>query len=152
MKNSLRKNEREFLEMILRNAAKQDMTGATGSEISRDIIPDRWGLKKKVIKQELSGIAEDVNGMPLAISQREGVEVDCGHIVYSIEGVLGRCGYGHLLCIKEKLYTCPICRIRCCERETVIFTDGSSVCSRRKCRRKWLRFIEANPDYVKMLK
>lgn len=126
MKNAFSKEDREFQEMLIRNAAKQDLYGGTGNELAQDIVEDIIGRRRVI---STAGIVTriDENGMPYILRQRNGKVLDCGHLVYSLEGILGECWHGHLICNRCQMYTCEWCGMRLCEKCVVKF-EGKITC------------------------
>ncbi len=127
MSDSFRRKDHRYAEEMFRRAAQQDSTGPVGSEMRRDVLVDRYG-NQEPIKLESSRIIQDENGIPLAITERVGRELDCGHIVTSVDQVLGICKYGHLVCVRDHLFTCAHCGAKLCEKDAELLPGGSVVC------------------------
>lgn len=127
MSGPFRRNDQRYAEELFRRAAHQENDGHFGSEIRRDVLVDRYG-NLEPIKLESSRIIQDEDGIPLAITERVGRELHCGHIVTSIEQVLGICKYDHLVCVRDHLFTCAHCGAKLCERDAELLPGGSVVC------------------------
>jgi len=129
MKNAFSKEDKMFQEMLMRNAAKQDLYGGAGNELSQDVIEDIIGRRKP-----LSSVGTmtkiDEYGTPYVYRERVGKILDCGHMAYSLEGVLGECDHGHLVCNRCQLYTCEYCGKRLCDKCVVRMDDGKITCGR----------------------
>lgn len=97
MKNAFSKEDREFQEMLMRNAANQDLYGGVGNELSQDIVENIFG-GRRVLSSVGTMTRIDENGMPYVYRERVGKILDCGHMAYSLEGFLGECFYGHTVC------------------------------------------------------
>ncbi|MFH1851076.1 MAG: hypothetical protein ABIA75_01895 [Candidatus Neomarinimicrobiota bacterium] len=134
--NSFEQDDRDFAEMIFKNAANQDFFGpAMGNEIERDILVDRI-QRPHNIKMCRTGIINDDNGIPYLVKERIGKIIDCGHMVNSLEQVLGQCIYGHLVCTRCQLYICEWCGAKVCEDCVIITQGGIVLCPEHEFRRK----------------
>lgn len=127
MKNAFSKEDREFQEMLMRNAAKQDLYGGAGNELTRDVLEDRIGIRR-TISSVGTMVKQDDSGMPYVLRERVGTILECGHMVYSLEGILGECNRGHIVCNRCQLYTCEWCGIRLCEKCVTRLEDGTITC------------------------
>ena len=137
MKNSFSKEDKEFQEMLMRNAAKQDLYGGFGSELSKDVVEDILGRRKDVGIQ-VTVIKTDANGVPYVYRERVGNVLDCGHMAYSLEGFLGECIHGHTVCTRCELYTCDWCGVKLCDNCVQILNDGTILCGGHEGRRYFL--------------
>ena len=127
MSGSFRRKDQQYAEELFRRAAQQENNSPIGSETRRDVLVDRYG-NLEPIKLETTRIIQDENGIPLAITERVGRELHCGHIVTSVDQVLGICKYGHIVCIRDQLFTCGHCGAKLCELDAELLPGGSVVC------------------------
>lgn len=134
MKNAFSKEDRMFQEMLMRNAAKQDLYGGAVNELSKDVVEDILG-RRMDISAQATIIKTDVNGMPYVYRERLGTILDCGHMAYSLEGFLGKCSYGHTVCSRCQLYTCEWCGRKLCDNCLNITREGIMICSSHTLRR-----------------
>lgn len=137
MKEAFRKDDREFAEMIFKNAAQQDLGGNIGSEMSRDVIIDQWGIKEEV-SYRVSAIRTDENGIPYVYNERGGKVLSCGHVAHSLGEVAGKCLCGSTVCVRCQLYTCEWCGATVCDRCAVKCKNGTILCQRHEVKRKLL--------------
>ncbi len=137
MKNAFSKEDREFQEMLMRNAAKQDLYGGTVNELAQDIVEDIIG-RRRVLSSVGTMTKIDEYGMPYVYRERVGKILDCGHMAYSLEGFLGECFYGHTVCTRCQLYTCDWCGVKLCDKCVQILNDGTILCGRHEGRRYFL--------------
>ena len=128
MKNAFSKEDREFQEMLMRNAAKQDLYGGAGNELAQDIVEDIIG-RRRILSSVGTMTKIDEYGMPYVYRERVGKILDCGHMAYSLEGFLGECSYGHTVCNRCQLYTCEWCGRKMCDNCLNITGDGIMICS-----------------------
>lgn len=130
MKNVFDKEDRMFQEMLMRNAAKQDLYGGMiGNEIAQDIVEDIIG-RRKVLSSVGTMVKTGPDGMPYVLRERVGKVLDCGHMIYSLEGFLGICHYGHEVCNRCQLFTCEWCGVKICEKCMRMTSDGEIVCKK----------------------
>ena len=141
MRKSLVDKNKDFLVDIQNKLISQSESGQVGRELKKDVLVDLFGSRQD-IGGEVSEIIADESGTPQIQNIRFSLLLDCGHTVYSREGVGGRCDHGHIICAKEKLYTCAYCRAKLCDRDAVFWNRGYVTCSRRKCQRKWQKGME----------
>ena len=134
MKNAFSKEDREFQEMLMRNAAKQDLYGGAGNELSKDVVEDIIG-RRKTLSSVGTMTRIDEYGMPYVYRERVGKVLDCGHMAYSLEGFLGECSYGHTVCTRCQLYICEWCGRKLCDNCLNITGDGIMICSSHTFRR-----------------
>ena len=128
MSDSFRRKDHQYAEEQFRRAAHQENdSGQFGSEIRRDVLVDQYG-NLEPIKLESTRIIQDENGIPLAITERVGRQLHCGHIVTSVDQVLGICKYDHLICVRDHLFTCAHCGAKLCERDAELLPGGSVIC------------------------
>ncbi len=141
MKNAFSKEDREFQEMLMRNAAKQDLYGGAGNELAQDIVEDIIG-RRKVLSSVGTMTKIDEYGMPYVYRERVGKILDCGHMAYSLEGFLGECFYGHTVCNRCQLYTCDWCGVKLCDKCVQILENGVVLCGGHEGRR-YLKMAKA---------
>lgn len=141
MKNAFSKEDREFQEMLMRNAAKQDLYGGAGNELSKDVVEDIIG-RRKTISSVGTMTRTDEYGMPYVYRERVGKILDCGHMAYSLEGFLGECIYGHTVCSRCQLYTCEWCGVKLCDICVQILDNGTVLCGGHEGRR-YLKMAKA---------
>lgn len=142
MKDQFRKEDRDFAEMILGNAAHQDLYGAMQNEISREVIIDHWGNKLE-ISYKATTVQMDANGIPCLMTETGSRELSCSHIAHSAQQVSGRCAYGHLVCNQCPLYSCEWCTAKVCEGCVIILDDGTIVCRGHELRLLLLEFKQS---------
>ena len=141
MWNPFRKKEIDFLLDIEKNLIQQSESGQVGKEVTKDVLFDSFGHVQDV-GGEISEVTTDESGTPQIQKARLVLLLDCGHTVYSREGVGGRCDYGHIVCVKERLYTCAWCRRKLCDRDATIWINGHVTCNNKKCQRKWKKELQ----------
>ncbi len=127
MPSRFRKNDNDFSQDLFRSAEQQRALGQLGNELRRDVLIDRSG-NQLPIKHEFSRLRIDEDGMPMIETGRVGLLLDCGHMVHSLEEVLGSCRYGHTVCAKDQLYTCAVCGEKVCELDVAQLRGGATVC------------------------
>lgn len=141
MKNAFSKEDREFQEMLMRNAAKQDLYGGDVNELSKDVVEDIIG-RRKTISSVGTMTRTDEYGMPYVYRERMGKVLDCGHMAYSLEGFLGECIHGHTVCSRCQLYTCDWCGVKLCDICVQILDNGVILCGGHEGRR-YLKMAKA---------
>jgi len=146
MRNPFRKKDSDFLLEVQKNLEAQMGFEHVGQEESVDIVVDPLGSIQD-LGGERSGIVSDVEGTPHVYKQRISRLLDCGHMVHSREQILGQCSYGHTVCTLETLYTCGYCRAKLCDKDVIIWTNGSTTCDSRKCKRKWRKWLRELKDW-----
>jgi len=138
MKDAFSKDDQDFAEMLFRNAGQQDLYGGVGNELFRDIVIDKWG-GENVVRQEISVIRTDENGIPFLYRERTGKILDCGHLPGGLEGVGGMCDYGHMICAQCSLYVCDWCGAKLCDYCVIILNNGMTICSEHRGKLLWKR-------------
>ena len=133
MKNAFSKEDKEFQEMLMRNAAKQDLYGGIGNELSQDIVEDVIG-RRRVLSSVGTVIKTGNDGLPYVLRERTGKVLDCGHMAYSLEGFLGECHLGHSVCTRCQLFTCDWCGVKICDLCSIIYNDGLRICGYHRLR------------------
>ena len=134
MKNSFSKEDKEFQEMIMRAAANQDLYGAgVTNEMAQDVVEDQFGYRK-ILSSNGTMIKTGPDGMPFVLRERVGKVLDCGHMVYSLEGYLGQCINGHEVCTRCQLHICDWCGVQVCDKCLTIYKDGTKTCGKHPFR------------------
>ena len=134
MKNSFSKEDKMFQEMLMRNAANQDLYGGmVGNELNQDIVEDQIG-SRKVLSSIGTIVKTGPDGMPYVIRERVGKILDCGHMVYSLEGFGGECYNGHSMCHNCGLYICEWCGVKICDLCSIVYQDGLRICGYHRLR------------------
>ncbi len=133
MKNAFSKEDREFQEMLMRNAAKQDLYGGAVNELSKDVVEDIIG-RRRVLSSVGTMTKIDEYGMPYVYRERVGKILDCGHMAYSLEGFSGECHLGHSVCNRCNLYICDWCGVKICDLCSVVYNDGLRICGYHRIR------------------
>ena len=142
MKDQFRKEDRDFQQMILGNAAQQGLFGPMGNEITREVVIDQWGRKEE-ITYKATTVQMGPDGIPCVITEIGSRELSCSHIVHSAQQVSGRCIYGCLVCDQCPLHTCEWCGAKVCEGCVIITDDGIVLCRGHELQRLLQDFKQA---------
>lgn len=125
MKNPFRKNNREFSGKIFKQASQQK--ASIGSEHKKEYLTDGNGYNI-LVRDEFAGLEKDENGLPIIMSEKIGILLDCSHRVYSLDGISGRCKNNCLICLKCNLYTCQECGEKVCDKCLIKVDNDKVIC------------------------